>query len=116
MRAAVDGYVACQPVAYRTPEHAHDFTALPEFPHGLEPLQLSRAEMAEYATQARELGVDFIGSCCGSVASHVRAMARALGKLPADERAWRSTSGRAMSAYEYYDHDAADPRKAERGR
>ena len=116
VREAVDGYVACQPVAYRTPEHQHDFTALPEFPHGLEPLQLSRAEMAEYAVEARELGVDFIGSCCGSVASHVRAMARALGKHHGEERAWRSTSGRAMSAYEYYDHDARDPRKAERDR
>jgi betaine-homocysteine S-methyltransferase len=115
VRAAVDGYVACQPVAYRTPEHQHDFTSLPEFPHGLEPLALSRAEMADYALRARELGVDFIGSCCGSVASHVRAMARALGKLPEEERAWRSTSGRAMSGYEYYDHDAADSRKAERG-
>ena len=116
VREAVDAYVACQPVAYRTPEHQHDFTALPEFPHGLEPLQLSRAEMADYAVRARELGVDFIGSCCGSVASHVRAMARALGKHHGEERAWRSTSGRAMSAYEYYGHDARDPRKAERDR
>lgn len=116
VRAAVDGYVACQPVAYRTPEHSCDFTALPEFPHGLETLQLSRAEMADYAERARALGIDFIGSCCGSVASHVRAMARALGKRPEDEREWRSTRGRAMSAYEYYDHDARDARKAERGR
>jgi betaine-homocysteine S-methyltransferase len=115
MREAVDCYVACQPTAYRTPEHSHDFTSLPEFPHGLEPLQLSRGEMADYAVRARELGVDFIGSCCGAVASHVRAMAHALGKLPGEERAWRSTRGRAMSAYEYYDHDAADARKAERG-
>jgi betaine-homocysteine S-methyltransferase len=115
VRAAVDGFVACQPVAYRTPEHSHDFTALPEFPHGLEALQLSRAEMADYAIRARDLGVNFIGSCCGSVASHVRAMARALGKLPEEERQWRSTSGRAMSGYEYYDHDSRDARKAERG-
>ena len=116
VRAAVDAYVACQPVAYRTPAHSHDFTALPEFPHGLEPLQLSRAEMADYAVRARDLGVDFIGSCCGSAASHVRAMARALGKLGGEERAWRSTSDRAMSAYEYHGHDASDHGKAERGR
>jgi betaine-homocysteine S-methyltransferase len=116
VRSAVSGYVACQPVAYRTPEGCCDFTALPEFPHGLDALQLSRAEMADYALRARELGVDFIGSCCGSVASHVRAMARALGKLPEERRAWRSTRGRAMSAYEYYDHDARDAGKAERGR
>jgi methionine synthase I (cobalamin-dependent) len=114
VRRAVDGFLACQPVAYRTPEDHHDFTALPEFPHGLETLQLSRAEMADYALAAREMGIEFIGSCCGSVASHVRAMARALGKLPPEQRAWRSTSGKAMSAYEYYDHDARDADKAER--
>ena len=115
MRAAVDGYLACQPVAYRTPEHKHDFTALPEFPHGLETLQLSRAEMADYAVQARDMGIEFIGSCCGAVASHVRAMAKALGKTAGDERSWRSQSGRIMSAYEYYDHDSQSSRKAERG-
>ncbi len=115
VRAAVDAYVACQPVAYRTPQHSHDFTALPEFPHGLETLQLSRSEMADYAVRACDLGIDFIGSCCGSVASHVRAMARALGKRSDDERAWRSTRGTAMSAYEYYDHDTRDAGKAERG-
>lgn len=105
VRAAVSGFVACQPVAYRTPAHQHDFTALPEFPLGLDPLQLSREEMAAYAVEAREMGIDYIGSCCGSVACHVRAMARALGKLPAEEREWRSKSGKAMSAYEYYGHD-----------
>lgn len=115
VRAAVDAYVACQPVAYRTPQHSHDFTALPEFPHGLETLQLSRSEMADYAVRACDLGIDFIGSCCGSVASHVRAMARALGKSSDDERVWRSTRGTAMSAYEYHDHDTRDAGKAERG-
>jgi hypothetical protein len=31
-------------------------------------------------------------------------MAKVLGKLPEAERGWRSTSGKAMSAYEYYEH------------
>ena len=91
---------------YRTPPESPDFTSLPAFPHGLEPLQLTRAEMADYAVKARDLGIRYIGSCCGSVACHVRAMAKALGKLPAEEREWRSRSGKAMSAYEYYDHDS----------
>jgi hypothetical protein len=30
-------------------------------------------------------------------------MAVALGKLPAEERAWRSRTGKAMSAKEYYE-------------
>ncbi len=105
MRDAVTGYVAAQPTAYRTPDHQVNFTTLPEFPLGLDPLQLSRAEMADYAVKARDMGVNFIGSCCGSVAAHVRAMAKALGKLPAEEREWRSTTGKAMSAYEYHGHD-----------
>ena len=32
MRKAVSGYLACQPVAYRTPKDKPDFTSLPEFP------------------------------------------------------------------------------------
>ena len=31
-------------------------------------------------------------------------MAKVLGKLPEQEREWRSSSGKAMSAYEYYGH------------
>lgn len=102
MVEAVSCHTGCQPVAYATPEHEHDFTALPEFPLGLDPLQLPREAMAEYATRARDMGIGYIGSCCGSVACHVKAMAKALGKLPEQEREWRSRSGKPMSAYEYH--------------
>jgi len=34
----------------------------------------------------------------------VREMARALGKLPPDDRTWRVDYGKPMSAYEYYGH------------
>jgi len=105
MRRAVDGYLACQPVAYRTPKKTPDFTSLAEFPLGLDPLQLTRKEMADYAVKAREVGVNYIGSCCGSVAMHVREMARALGKLGEDQRVWKKGGEKPMSAYEYYDHD-----------
>ncbi len=56
MREAVTGYVACQPVAYQTPPGKPDFTSLPEFPFALDPLQLPRAAMADYAVKARETG------------------------------------------------------------
>jgi betaine-homocysteine S-methyltransferase len=104
MRGAVDGPVAAQPVAYRTTADRPDFTALPSFPYELDPLQLSRQEMADYARSARDAGIGYVGSCCGSVQAHVRAMAKALGKVPAGEREWRSETGRAMSAYEYHAH------------
>jgi len=104
MRTAVSGYVASQPVAYRTTNEEPDFTAWPNFPYALSPMQLARGEMAGFARRAKEAGIDVIGSCCGSVAEHVRAMAKALGKLPADEREWRSPTGRPMSGYEYRGH------------
>jgi betaine-homocysteine S-methyltransferase len=104
MAGAVDAFVASQPVAYRTSADAPDFTSTPSFPFELDPLQVSRHEMAEFARAAAEAGVRYVGSCCGSVQAHVRAMAKSLGKLPAQEREWRSETGRAMSAYEYYAH------------
>lgn len=104
MREATDAYVACQPVAYRTTDEMPDFTAWPNFPYALSPMQLARGEMAEFAVKARDAGVNVIGSCCGSVAEHVRAMAKALGKLPAEERPWRSPTGKPMSGYEYHGH------------
>jgi methionine synthase I (cobalamin-dependent) len=104
MRAAVSTHVASQPVAYRTTADKPDFTAWEAFPYALDPLQLSRQEMARFAGLARDAGIDYIGSCCGSVQAHVRAMAKVLGKLPERERDWRSADGKAMSAYEYYAH------------
>jgi betaine-homocysteine S-methyltransferase len=105
MRMAVSNAVACQPTAYRTPAGKPDFTSLPDFPYALDPLQLTREEMARYALEARKMGINYIGSCCGSVAAHVREMARALEKVPVAERTWKSKSGKPMSAYEYYGHE-----------
>lgn len=112
-RAMVEGLagavpVACQPVAYGTSEEAPDFTAGDAFPFALTPMTLARGDMGAFATQARDAGVGYIGSCCGAVAEHVRAMAKALGKLPEAEREWKSPTGKAMSAYEYHEHSEAE--------
>src|SRR5437870_12987223 len=52
MRGATDAYVGAQPVAYRTTNDQPDFTATPNFPYALSPMQLARGEMAEFATKA----------------------------------------------------------------
>jgi 5-methyltetrahydrofolate--homocysteine methyltransferase len=36
------------------------------------------AEMAKFAAEMRDLGVDIVGSCCGSTPAHTAAMANAL--------------------------------------
>jgi betaine-homocysteine S-methyltransferase len=104
MRQAVGGYLATQPVAYRTTDETPDFTSMPQFPTQLDPLQLSRGEMADYARRARDIGVNFIGACCGAVPTHIREMGRALGKVGVDERLWKRGGDKPMSAVEYYDH------------
>jgi betaine-homocysteine S-methyltransferase len=78
IRAAVDIGVAAQPVPYRTTSTA--FESLAGFPIQLEPHQCTRFEMADFARRARDIGVDYIGICCGGGPHHVRAMAEALGR------------------------------------
>ena len=104
MREAVTAFVATQPVGYRTSDELPDFTAYENFPYALDEMQVSRQDLADFAGEAQEAGIGYIGSCCGSVAGHVRAMAKVLGKAPAAEREWRSSTGKAMSAYEYHHH------------
>lgn len=77
IRAAVGVAVAAQPVPYRT---TSAFESLPGFPIQLEPFQCSRFEMADFARRARDIGVGYIGICCGGAPHHVRAMAEALGR------------------------------------
>jgi methionine synthase I (cobalamin-dependent) len=86
IRAAVDVAVAAQPVPYRTSADTPAFESLCAedgrrlFPIELESFQCTRFEMADFAGRARELGVDYIGICCGGGPHHVRAMAEALGR------------------------------------
>jgi betaine-homocysteine S-methyltransferase len=86
IRSAVDVAVAAQPVPYRTSPAAPAFESLPGFPLQLEPRQCTRFEMADFARRARDIGVDYIGICCGGAPHHVRAMAEALGRDTAASR------------------------------
>jgi betaine-homocysteine S-methyltransferase len=92
IRASVKGYVAAQPVPYCTTHEHPYFQVLKDahgnraFPVALDPFLHTRFEMAEFAKQARDLGVNFIGICCGGAPHHVRAMAEALGRDVAASR------------------------------
>jgi betaine-homocysteine S-methyltransferase len=81
----VKTHLAALPVAYRTTELEPTFEVLTDesgstaFPIRLDPHTATREEMANFAKQAFELGVKFIGGCCGTGPHHIRAMAEALG-------------------------------------
>jgi betaine-homocysteine S-methyltransferase len=86
VRAAVSCPIAGQPVPYRTTPGQSTFQALRDdggrrvFPIALDPFTCTRFDMADFAVAARDLGVSFIGICCGGAPHHVRAMAEALGR------------------------------------
>ena len=72
-------YLMCQPLAFFTPDAGRQgFIDLPEFPFALEARVCSRWDMHRYAREAWELGVRYIGGCCGFEAFHIRAIAEEL--------------------------------------
>ena len=87
--AAVTIPIAALPVPYRTTTEQPCFQKLKRsdagmaFPVSLDPFLLNRYEMADFAIQARDMGIRYIGICCGAGPHHVRSMAEALGRTPA---------------------------------
>merc|ERR1712142_795170 len=86
MKAGLDAanlkpYLMCQPLALHTPDAGKQgFIDLPEFPFGLEPRICTRWDMHKYAREAYEMGIRFIGGCCGFEPYHIRAVAEELSK------------------------------------
>ena len=91
VRAAVSCHVAALPVPYRTTDDAPSFQSLTDpacdclpgdrpFPTALEPLSCNRYEIAEFGREAYELGVRYLGVCCGAAPHMIRSLAEALGR------------------------------------
>ncbi|CAN8011979.1 unnamed protein product [Ixodes pacificus] len=77
--AGLKAHFIAQPLAYHTPDAGKQgFIDLPEFPFALEPRVCSRWDIQRYAREAYEMGVRYIGGCCGFEPYHVRAMAEEL--------------------------------------
>jgi betaine-homocysteine S-methyltransferase len=89
--AAVDVPVAALPVPYRTHDHEPTFQSLTDageraFPTALDPFVCTRYEVADFTREALDLGVRYLGLCCGAAPHHVRAMAEAMGRKPEASR------------------------------
>jgi betaine-homocysteine S-methyltransferase len=97
IREAVSVPIAALPVPYRTSEQQPSFQSLEDttaqdlpggrpFPTALDPFTCTRYEIADFAIAAHELGVSYLGVCCGAAPHHIRAMAEALGRTPPASR------------------------------
>ena len=90
IRDAVKCEVAALPVPYRTTTEQPSFMSLTDpccgdaraFPIGLDPFVCTRAEIGEFGRKAYEMGVKYLGVCCGAGPHHIRALAEGLGRRP----------------------------------
>ncbi|KAM8792475.1 betaine--homocysteine S-methyltransferase 1 [Eudromia elegans] len=77
--AKLKAYLMSQPLAFHTPDCGKQgFIDLPEFPFGLEPRIATRWDVQKYAREAYDLGIRYIGGCCGFEPYHIRAIAEEL--------------------------------------
>ncbi|SFL56667.1 homocysteine S-methyltransferase family protein [Salibacterium qingdaonense] len=91
IRNEVEGHVGGLPIPYRTTEEHPTFFNLPDggcscslptettFPTSLDPLYHNRYELAEWAKEAKDIGIHYIGLCCGASPAMIRAIAEAIG-------------------------------------
>ena len=97
VREAVSVHVAALPVPYRTHDAEPTFQSLRDqdcdcipggrpFPTALDPFTCNRYELGEFAREAHELGVNYLGVCCGAAPHHIRSVAEALGRNPPASR------------------------------
>src|SRR5690242_12994595 len=93
IRDAVSCHVAALPVPYRTHDDEPTFQSLRDpqydgmpFPTALDPFVCNRYELAEFGAAAYEMGVRYLGVCCGAAPHHIRSLAEAVGRTPPASR------------------------------
>ena len=103
--------MAALPVPYRTDDDHPSFQSLRDeaaatmpFPTALDPFQCTRYELGDFAREALELGVRYLGVCCGAGPHHIRAVAEAAGRRPPASRYSPD-----MSKHAYFGTDARIP-------
>ena len=99
IRKAVNCHVAALPINYRTTKKNPTFLNLPDnngcqcptphkrpFPTALDPMQCNRYEIGNFAKEAFNMGVNYLGVCCGANPMLIREVAEAVGlKVPASK-------------------------------
>ena len=99
IRKALKCHVAALPINFRTTKEHPTFFNLPDnngcsrhtphktpFPTALDPMQCNRYEIGKFAKEAFDLGINYLGVCCGANPMLIREVAEAVGlKVPASK-------------------------------
>ncbi|XP_023585224.1 S-methylmethionine--homocysteine S-methyltransferase BHMT2 isoform X2 [Trichechus manatus latirostris] len=77
--AGLKAHLIVQSLGFHTPDCGKGgFLDLPEYPFALEPRVATRWDIQKYAREAYNLGIRYIGGCCGFEPYHIRAIAEEL--------------------------------------
>ncbi|XP_071818892.1 S-methylmethionine--homocysteine S-methyltransferase BHMT2-like [Apostichopus japonicus] len=81
--------LACVPVLYRTSEKEPTFMKLTDpntgdnvFPRNLDCTLCSRDDIFKFGKRCQELGISYLGLCCGNAASYTRTLCESIGRTP----------------------------------
>ena len=99
IRKALKCHMAALPINYRTTEEHPTFFNLPDnngctchtphktpFPTALDPMQCNRYEIGKFAKEAYNLGINYLGVCCGANPMLIREVSESVGlKVPASK-------------------------------
>ena len=99
IRKALKCHVAALPINYRTTKENPTFFNLPDnngcrchtphktpFPTALDPMQCNRYEIGKFAKEAFDLGINYLGVCCGANPMLIREVAESVElKVPASK-------------------------------
>jgi betaine-homocysteine S-methyltransferase len=117
-RKTLSGPMAALPVPYRTTQQQPTFFNLDDtngctcpsphgrtFPTALDPLMCNRYEIRQFASEAWNHGIRYLGVCCGAAPIHIREVAEAMGRTPPASRYSEN-----MSKHFMYGNDASLPK------
>ncbi|XP_071145299.1 S-methylmethionine--homocysteine S-methyltransferase BHMT2-like [Mytilus edulis] len=89
VRKVCKGPIAALPVAFRCTEDCKTFQSLKDpktgeylYPVDLDSVRCNSSDFEKFTKEALEIGVTYLGICCGNCATYFRAMAEACGKTP----------------------------------
>ncbi|MFP4423657.1 MAG: homocysteine S-methyltransferase family protein [Candidatus Woesearchaeota archaeon] len=109
IRNTVSGHVAALPVPYSTDEQHKNFQKLKDetsdWPVNLEHFLLNRRECADFAKEAKDIGINYIGLCCGGSPHFIRTMAERLGRIVPASRYSPDMSGHAVLGDNIKEHN-----------
>ena len=93
-RKVLKCHMGALPLPYRTTAEHPTFFNLPDehgctcpaphgrtFPTALDPMYINRYEMHAFGKEAAELGINYLGVCCGATPMHIREVAEAAGLI-----------------------------------